>query len=76
MNVHLTLLPTTEEGEPGVKLYAWVLVDATGREWWPGDDPFVLPSHLGPRIPFDVMAVYNIELRAEWDGQWDEAQTA
>ncbi len=48
-------------------MYAWVLVDATGREWWYGDDAFVVPSHLSPRIHLYELTVYNIKLRGEWD---------
>lgn len=59
------LEPTTDEGQPGPKLYTSVGVDREGRELWYGqDNEFLLPAELGPRCHFLDVIEYNEDLKA------------
>ncbi len=63
----IVLQATTEAGEPEPQLYAHVLVDAAGREYWSEGNEFVLPAVLGPSIHLFDLTVFNLKLRGEWD---------
>ena len=60
-------LPATVPlGRRGPLLYAMVLVDATGREYWHGSDSeFHLPAKLGPSISYYELIRFNLGLRGE-----------